>query len=72
MKIGKIIGIALIAVSLYMGYLGINKVSNSSAKIEVIGIEIDASNDSGKEQGFLYIGLAVVLFAGGVYSLNKK
>jgi len=26
MKIGKIIGIALIAVSLYMGYLGINKV----------------------------------------------
>lgn len=72
MKISKSIGILLIAVSLYMGYLGINKVSNSSAKIEVIGIEIDASNDSGKEQGFLYIGLAVVLFAGGIYSINKK
>lgn len=72
MKIGKIIGIVLILASLYIGYLGINKVSNSSAKIEVIGIEIDASNDSGKEQGFLYIGLAVVLFGGGVYSLNKK
>jgi hypothetical protein len=72
MKIGKIIGAVLILASLYIGYLGINKVSNSSAKVEVIGIEIDASNDSGKEQGFIYIGLAVVLFGGGIYSLNKK
>ena len=72
MKIGKIIGIVLLLASLYIGYLGINKVSNSSAKVEVIGIEIDASNESGKEQGFLYIGLAVILFGGGIYSLNKK
>lgn len=72
MKIGKIIGIVLLLASLYIGYLGINKVSNSSAKVEVIGVEIDASNDSGKEHGFLYIGLAVILFGGGIYSLNKK
>ncbi|WP_339889216.1 hypothetical protein [uncultured Flavobacterium sp.] len=72
MKIGKIIGIVLIAASLYMGYLGINKVSNSSAEIEVLGLEIDASNDSGKEQGFIYIGLAIVLLGSGVYSLNNK
>ena len=72
MKIGKIIGIVLMLVSLYIGYLGINKVSNSSAEVEVLGIEIDASNDSGKEQGFIYMGLAVVLFGGGIYSLNKK
>ena len=45
MKIGKIIGIVLLLASLYIGYLGINKVSNSSAKVEVIGIEIDASNE---------------------------
>jgi hypothetical protein len=31
-----------------------------------------ASNESGKEQGFLFTGLAVVLFGGGIYSLNKK
>jgi TRAP-type C4-dicarboxylate transport system permease small subunit len=72
MKIEKIIGLVLIVVSLYLGYLGVNKVSNNSAKIEVLGIEVDASNESGKKQGFLYIGLAVILFGGGFYSLNKK
>ena len=72
MKLGKILAIVLILGALYVGYLGINKVSNNSKEVKVLGLEIDASNESGKEQGFLYIGLAVVLFGGGVYSLNKK
>ena len=72
MKIGKILGAILIIAGLYVGYLGINKVSANSAEVKVLGLEIDASNESGKEQGFLYIGLAVVLFGGGIYSLNKK
>lgn len=72
MKIGKIIGIVLILSSLYIGYLGINKVANNSAEVKVLGLEIDVSNDSGKEEGFMYIGLAIVLFVGGVYSINKK
>ena len=72
MKIGKILGAVLILGAIYIGYLGINKVSNNSKEVEVLGLEIDASNESGKEQGFLYIGLAVVLLGGGIYSLNKK
>lgn len=72
MKIGQILGAVLIIAGLYVGYLGINKVANNSAEVKVLGLEIDASNESGKEQGFLYIGLAVVLFGGGIYSLNKK
>ena len=72
MKIGQILGAILIIGGLYVGYLGINKVSNNSKEVEILGLEIDASNDSGKEQGFIYIGLAIVLFGGGIYSLNKK
>lgn len=72
MKIGKILGTVLIVGAIYIGYLGINKVANNSKEVEVLGLEIDASNDSGKEQGFIYIGLAIVLFGGGIYSLNKK
>lgn len=72
MKTGKIIGIILILGSLYLGYLGINKVSDNSAEVEVLGLEINASNESGKEKGFMYIGLAVVLFAGGVFSLKNN
>ena len=72
MKTEKIIGIVLLLVSLYVGYLGINKVANNSKEVKVLGLEIEASNESGKEKGYLFIGLAVVLFAGGLYSLNKK
>lgn len=72
MKIEKILGTVLILISLYIGYLGIDKVSNNSKEVKVLGLEIDASNESGKEKGYLYIGLAVVLFAGGLYSINKK
>jgi len=35
-------------------------------------VEINASNESGKEQGYLYLGLAIVLFVGGIYTVNKS
>lgn len=72
MKTEKIIGTVLILISLYVGYLGINKINSNSKEVKVLGLEIDASNESGKEKGYLFIGLAVVLFAGGLYSINKK
>lgn len=72
MKTNKIIGIAFLLISLYIGYHGINKVSSNSAKVAVLGLEINASNDAGKEEGYLYIGIAIILFAGGIFAINKK
>lgn len=71
MKATKIIGIVLILASLYLGYLGIEKVSNNSAEVSVLGLEIDASNESGKQEGFMYLGAAVLLLVGGVYTSRK-
>ncbi|MEZ4877129.1 MAG: DUF5963 family protein [Flavobacterium sp.] len=71
MKSNKIIGIILAVVALYIGYIGITKVSKSTKEVNVLGLEIDASNESGKEKGYLYLGAAVILFAGGMYSLKK-
>ncbi|NHN26877.1 hypothetical protein FIA58_014425 [Flavobacterium jejuense] len=71
MKATKIIGIVLIALSIYLGYLGINKVSNNTSEINFLGIEIDASNESGQNQGFIFLGLAGVLLLGGVYTVKK-
>lgn len=71
MKATKIIGIALIAFSIYLGYIGVNKVSNSTNEINFLGIEINASNESGQTKGFIFLGLAVALFAGGVATLKK-
>ena len=72
MKSNKLIGILLIIGGLYLGYMGINKVNNNSASIGILDINIDLSNKSGKQEGYMYLGLAVLLFGGGVYTLNKK
>jgi hypothetical protein len=71
MKATKIIGIVLIAFSIYLGYIGVNKVSNSTNEVKFLGIEINASNESGQTKGFIFLGLAVAIFAGGIVALKK-
>jgi len=72
MNISKIIGTVLIIVSLGIGYIGINKLANSTNEINLLGIKIDASNESGQKQGVIYLGLAIVIFAGGLYAMKSK
>lgn len=72
MNATKIIGAILIIVSLGVGYIGFNKVADNTKEINFLGLKIDASNESGKQQGFIYLGLAIALFAGGIYTINKK
>jgi len=72
MNTSKIIGIILIVISLAVGYVGINKIADNTKEINLLGLKIDASNESGKEQGYLYLGLAVIVLAGGVYTVNKS
>ena len=71
MKATKIIGIVLIALSVYLGYLGVTKVSNNTAEVKFLGLEIDASNESGQNQGFIFLGLAGAVLVGGIYTLKK-
>lgn len=68
----KIIGTILVIASLGLGYMGVTKVEKNDASVEILDLDIDLSNKSGKEQGYMYIGLAVVMFLGGIYTLNKK
>jgi hypothetical protein len=72
MNQSKIIGSVLLVISLGIGYLGITKIAENTNEINLLGIKIDASDESGKQQGYLYIGLAIVLFAGGIYTVNKS
>ena len=71
MKATKIIGIVLIVFSLYLGYIGINKVSNNTNEVKFLGLEIHASNESGQNQGFIFLGLAGALLIGGIITLKK-
>jgi len=68
----KPIGIVLIVLSIYLGYTGISKFNNSGESIEVIGIEISAEDNQKKSTSFIYLGLAVVSFIGGVTMIKSK
>lgn len=72
MNSAKIVGILLILVSLAAGYVGLNKVADSTKEINFLGLKIDASNESGQMQGFLYLGAAAALLAGGLYTFRKS
>jgi hypothetical protein len=72
MNSSKIIGAILIIISLGIGYAGFNKIADNSNSVKLLGVQIDASNESGKEQGYIYLGLAILLFVGGIYTVNKS
>lgn len=72
MNTAKIVGIVLIVISVAAGYVGLNRVADSTKEINFLGLKIDASNESGQMQGFLYIGAAAALLAGGLYTLKKS
>ena len=72
MSTRKIIGIVLIVGSLALGYTGMDKISDNDASVKILDLKIDISNETAKQQGYIYLGLALVLFAGGIFTLNKK
>lgn len=72
MKTSKVIGIILIIASLGLGYIGVDKIADSESSVEILDIEIEASDQSGKEEGYIYTGLAVILFVSGVYLVQKR
>lgn len=72
MNTPKLIGAVLIIISLAVGYIGLNKIADSTKEINFLGLKINASDESTKQEGFLYLGAAILLFAGGIYTLKSK
>jgi hypothetical protein len=68
----KVIGIVLIIAGLAFGYIGFNKVADNTASVKILGLEINASNESGKQQGYIFLGIAAVFFVGGIYTLSRS
>ncbi|WP_445454148.1 hypothetical protein [Flavobacterium sp. 25HG05S-40] len=72
MNTAKLIGALLIIASISVGYIGMNKIADNTKEVNFLGLKINASNESGKQQGYLYVGAAILLFAGGLYALKSK
>lgn len=72
MNTSKIFAAVLIVLSLSIGYIGINKISDNTKEINFLGLKINASNESGQQQGIIYLGIAIIIFAGAVYATKSK
>ena len=72
MNTSKIIGAALLVIGLTIGYLGFKKISDNTGEVKVLGLEINASNESGKQEGYIYLGVAAIFLISGIYTLNKN
>ncbi|KPM49788.1 hypothetical protein [Jiulongibacter sediminis] len=72
MKTKSIISVLLILAGLFIGIAGYGKLSDSTANVELFGLDIDASNKGGQQQGYIMLGFAAIVFGAGVFTLNKK
>ncbi|MEP7266974.1 MAG: hypothetical protein ABI844_05050 [Saprospiraceae bacterium] len=68
----NIIAIALIVGGLLLGYQGVTTVTHNSTEVKLLGIKVDASNETGKEKGYIYIGGGVLLVLLGGYLLKNN
>ena len=71
MNLSKVIGIVLILISLGLGYIGVNKLVDNTKQVNLLGIKIDASNEKGQTTSYIYLGVAIILLAGGIYAVTR-
>ncbi|MFJ1321808.1 hypothetical protein ACILDT_02205 [Capnocytophaga canis] len=68
----KVIAIVLLIAGIFGGYKGYQVIDDSSKGIELAGIEIKAEDKDSKTKGYVYLGLGVLAFIGGVVLLSRK
>jgi len=68
----RVIGIILIVGALVLGYFGINDLSESSTSVEVMGLELKAEDNTGKEKAYIQLGFGVLALIAGVYLVGQK
>jgi len=68
----KTVGILLIVLGIVLGYFGVGKISNSGGSVKVVGIELSASDEGKKTEGYVFLGFALASFIGGIILVGKK
>jgi len=68
----KIISIVLIGGGIYLGYMGVTQLQNSSASLKVGKLELSAKNETGATTAYIYLGFGALLAIGGIYILRKS
>lgn len=67
-----VIGIILIAVALFLAYLGITGLQESTTAVSFFGIELRAEDSGAKEVAIIQIIGAVLALIGGIFLVGKR
>ena len=67
-----ILPIVLIIAGLIFAYLGITTFQDSSADVEILGLEIGATDKGAQTTAILYGIISIACFAGGAFTFGKR
>lgn len=68
----KIIGTILIIASVGLAVIGVNTWNSSTESVEILNVELSASDQEGKNTAFIYFGLSLAALIGGVAMVSRK
>lgn len=64
--------IILLVAGIFLAYQGIQTIQSSTADVEILGIDINASDEGGQTAGVLYLVLGVAAMAGSYFAWKKS
>jgi len=68
----KVIGIILVCLAIYLGYIGVIGFAESTESVNFLGIELTAQDSDAKTTSIVFIVFAILSFLGGVTLLKGK
>ena len=67
----NVIVILLVIAGLFLAVKGINTIQSSTADVEILGLEINANDESGQTAGILYLILGAAALAGSYFAWKR-
>jgi hypothetical protein len=64
--------IILLIAGIFLAVKGIGTIQSSTADVDILGIEINANDESGQTAGLLYLGLGIAAMAGSFFVWKKS
>lgn len=67
----QIVGLLLILLALYLAYNGYMIFQDSAAELKFLGLELDISDQSGKQASYMHFAGALISFLAGIFLLKN-
>ena len=64
--------VILLIAGIFLAYKGISTFQSSTADVEILGLEINASDEGGQTAGIMYLVLGVAALFGSYFAWKRK